>query len=173
MKKIILFAFSLVVMASCTEPAKQYTTSSPEIETIKTLHDYFRDSDYDSLKDLYAEDAQIFENSLEATSVSDMIKQGKEGREYVEGYDFAEGVKCEMITNDAGEKWVNSWAVWTGNIKGSNTELKVPIISRFLFKDGKIVKEYSYWDNLPSYTAFEEIASEKLDKLEVTLEEDK
>ncbi|MHA7944108.1 nuclear transport factor 2 family protein [Formosa sp. 3Alg 14/1] len=172
MKKFILFAFTLAVMVSCTEPVKQYTTSSPEIETIKTLHEYFKDSNYDGLKDLYAEDAEIYENSLEPTAVSDMIQQGKEGRKVVEGYDFPEGVKCEMITNDAGEKWVNSWAVWSGNIKGSETEIKVPIISRFLFKDGKIVKEYSYWDNLPSYNAFEELASEKLDNLEETLEAD-
>ncbi|CDF79150.1 hypothetical protein BN863_14380 [Formosa agariphila KMM 3901] len=136
------------------------------------MHDYFKDSNYEGLKELYAEDAQIYENSLEPSSVDDMIKQGKEGREFIEAYDFPNGVKCEMITNDAGEKWVNSWAVWSGNVKGSTTELKVPIISRFQFKDGKIVKEYSYWDNLQTYNAFEEVATEKLDLLEERLEED-
>ncbi|MBP1840847.1 nuclear transport factor 2 family protein [Formosa algae] len=172
MKKIILFAFSLAVMASCTEPVKQYTKSSPEIETIKTLHEYFEDSNYDSLQTLYAEDAVIFENSFDSKSISDVIKEGKEGRALIADYTFVDGVKCEMIINDEGETWVNSWAHWKGTLKGSEKVIEIPIISRFQFKDGKIVKEYSYWDNLPSYVAFDELATQKLDNLEQTLEED-
>ncbi|WP_159023194.1 nuclear transport factor 2 family protein [Formosa sp. L2A11] len=173
MKKIFLFAFSLVVMTSCKEPVKQYTTSSPEIETIKTLHKYFEDGNYEGLKDLYSEDAEIFENSFESRPVANLITEGKDSRSYIEDYNFKEGIKCEMIINDEGEKWVNSWAHWKGTLKGSNKQIEIPIISRFLFKDGKIVKEYSYWDNLPGYVAFEDLASEKLEKLEKTLEEDK
>ncbi|WP_299781094.1 hypothetical protein [uncultured Formosa sp.] len=173
MKKLFLFAFSLALMFSCKEPVKQYTKSSPEIETIKTLHQYFQEGNYEALKDLYVEGAEIFENSFESKSIEDVVKEGKEGRVYLADYTFKEGIKCEMIINDEGEKWVNSWAHWQGTLKGSDKEIHVPIISRFLFKDGKIVKEYSFWDNLPSYSAFEELASEKLDNLEEALEEDK
>ncbi|QDO95036.1 hypothetical protein FNB79_14000 [Formosa sediminum] len=173
MKKLLFVAFSLTIMLSCKEPVKQYTTSSPEIETIKTLHKYFEDNNYDALTELYAEDAKIYENSFESKSASDVIKEGKEGRELIADYTFEGGVKCEMIINDAGEKWVNSWAHWKGTLKGGEKVIEVPIISRFLFEDGKIVKEYSYWDNLPSYIAFDEMASKKLENLEETLEEDK
>ena len=171
MKTIILFVFSLVVLVSCKEPVKQYTTTSPEIETIKTLHQYYMDNNYDGLTELYAEDAQIFDNSLEPTSVSDIIREGKEGRNLVVGYDFPDGIKCEMIINDEGEKWVNSWAVWSGSLQNSDIEIQVPIISRFLFEDGKIIQEFSYWDNLPAYAAFEELATEQLDNLQEIIEE--
>ncbi|WP_066217978.1 nuclear transport factor 2 family protein [Formosa haliotis] len=171
MKKIILIAFSLALMVSCKEPVKQYTTTSPEIETVKTLHQYFIDSNYEDLKDLYTEDAEIYENSLDPISVSEMIKVSQDGRVHVSGYNYKNGVNCEMITNNAGEKWVNSWAIWVGTLKGSDQELQIPIISRFLFKDGKIAKEYSYWDNLPTYSAFESLAEEKLDGLQEVLDE--
>jgi ketosteroid isomerase-like protein len=52
-----------------------------------------------------------------------------------------------MITTDKGETWINFWGLWRGEMKSSGKTYDIPSHITAQFIDGKIVKEYGYWDN--------------------------
>jgi hypothetical protein len=52
-----------------------------------------------------------------------------------------------MVIDDKGETWVNYWGVWKGTLAVTQETFEIPIHITFQFVDGKIVKEFGYWDN--------------------------
>ena len=51
-----------------------------------------------------------------------------------------------MVLTDDGETWVNCWLEWNGTLAANNKEIDIPIHLTYQFVDGKIVREYGYWD---------------------------
>ncbi|HSQ46585.1 MAG TPA: hypothetical protein VLM44_06650, partial [Lutibacter sp.] len=67
------------------------------------------------------------------------------------------GQEYEMATTDEGNTWVNFWGVWKGTLAANNKVIEIPVHLTAQFIDGKIVREYGYWDNAPIVLAIQEI----------------
>jgi len=67
-----------------------------------------------------------------------------------------------MAITDEGKTWVNFWGVWKGTLAANNIVLEIPVHLTAQFIDGKIVREYGYWDNGPIVLAIQEIESAKM-----------
>ena len=63
----------------------------------------------------------------------------------------------EMVVTDKGETWVNFWGLWQGRLKANNQLYEIPVHLTAQFIDGKIVKEFGYWDNSPIILAFQQL----------------
>ena len=51
-----------------------------------------------------------------------------------------------MVLDDKDRTWVNFWGDWKGTLVANQKEITIPIHLTYQFVDGKIVREYGYWD---------------------------
>jgi hypothetical protein len=166
MKQVFLLVGLLVLFVGCKQPEKNYFSESPEIESSKQLLGHLASYDAEAIAKIYSDSAKIYDNSLKAASPSEMIAnmaQNKETMDYLRVRDSAD---YEMVITKEGETWVNCWYVMEGKFKGSETVLTVPCHSTFQFVDGKIVKDYSYYNMSDIIAEYEKIeAMAKADTL--------
>ena len=52
----------------------------------------------------------------------------------------------EMFVTDKGQTWVNFWGIWKGTLAANNKTYTLPTHITAQFVDGKVVKEFGYWD---------------------------
>lgn len=149
MKKIALIGFAIVLFTCCDQKESRYTQQSPEIETFKEVLDAYEKQDWQRLAGHYADTAKIMNNVTEeeGLSISQMIQVNKDDASIFESWDFVdEQSTFEMIKTDDGETWVNFWGLWEGTLKANNTKYVIPAHITAQFIDGRIVKEFGYWD---------------------------
>jgi hypothetical protein len=127
----------------------RYSQNSSEIEVIKAMLNDYDYQNWDALVMHYADSAQIFHNSRIIILTPDDLP------DYYQNNDVSfttrafedESREYEMITDDQGQRWVNFWGLWKGHLAINNKELVVPVHITAKFIDGKIVREYGYWDH--------------------------
>lgn len=149
MKKIALIGFAIVLFTSCNQQETRYTQQSPEIETYKEVLDAYEKQDWKRLAGHYADTAKIMNNVTqeEGLSIAQMIQVHKDDASIFEGWNFVdEQSTFEMIKTNDGETWVNFWGIWEGTLKANNTRYVIPTHITAQFIDGRIVKEFGYWD---------------------------
>jgi len=164
MKKFFLLAFTSLLFIACNNQPQRYTSNSPEINTTKKSIKDYEMGNWDSMKSHYADSAKIIDNVTEkhAISVDENIKQNKNMLAGFSTYGFIpKNSDYEMVVTDKGETWVNFWGVWKGTLKANNQTLEIPVHLTSQFVNGKIVKEFGYWDNAPIVLALQKIESEK------------
>ncbi|MCG9972735.1 nuclear transport factor 2 family protein [Christiangramia crocea] len=151
-KLIILSLFIGLISWSCKDANEdkelRYTQDSEEINTLKAAISDYEKGDWESMKSHYADTAQIFHNSKEGQDIDATINSHKESLTGLSNYGFLdEEEEFEMVLTDDDHTWVNYWGDWQGTISGSNEEIIIPVHLTARFVDGKIVREYGYWDN--------------------------
>lgn len=149
MKKILIIAIGLFVLASCQEK-QRYTQQSPEIDTYKKAIEAYVNQDWETLKTVYADTAKIQNNTTKdkAVSVDEHIATHKEDSELFTSWLFVDSEsEYEMVLTDKGETWVNFWGLWKGILKSNGKEYTIPCAITAQFVDGKIVSEHGYWNN--------------------------
>jgi hypothetical protein len=147
----------------CQKKELRYTQNSPEIDLYKKAMKDYELGNWDALASVYAADAKIGNNATEknAVSVSANIVEMKEGLTSLASYNFVpEDNEYEMVVTDQGETWVNFWGVWQGRLKANNELIETPVHLTAQFVDGKIVKEFGYWDNAPMVLAIQKLQAE-------------
>jgi len=163
-KTLFLLAFTSLLFIACKNQPQRYTRNSPEIDTFKkSIKDYGL-GNWESMKSHYADTAKIIDNVPEkkGISVDENIKQIKNMLGNFSSYGFiADKNDFEMVLTDDGHTWVNFWGVWQGLLKANNQLLEVPVHLTSQFVNGKIVKEFGYWDNAPIVLAMQKIQAEK------------
>ncbi|MGB5983411.1 MAG: nuclear transport factor 2 family protein [Nonlabens sp.] len=147
MERQILLAFTALLFMSCNRQEKRYTQQSAEITSFKQSVDDYRNYRWDDLKAHYADTAKIANNVVEkkAINISKHIESSKKDAEMFDW--IIENEEYEMVVTDEGETWVNFWGVWKGTMKKTKKEYVIPYHSTAQFVDGKIVKEFGYWNN--------------------------
>lgn len=146
LKTLLLFGLTIVLFTSCKDG--RYSQNSPEIETIKAVLNDYDYQNWDTLVMRYADSAKIYHNTR-----TKVLTPG-ELPDYYQNNDVSfttrafedESREYEMITDDKGQRWVNFWGLWKGNLAINNKELVIPVHITTKFVDGKIVREYGYWD---------------------------
>lgn len=158
MKKLVCITFALILFSACQEKeAQRYFSDSAEIESSKKLVGYFAANNYDGIKEIYADSVKIYDNSTDPMSLSEMIESMKANEEVVESMKVMDSAEYEMVVTKENETWVNSWYTVVGRFKGADKDIAVPCHSTFQFKDGKVVKEYSYYNVLPIYQEMQKL----------------
>lgn len=126
-----------------------YTQKSPEIDISKSIIKSYNNKDWKTLTSHYADTAKVHfnttkENPMEASKIPDYHKEfdvNYSSRGFEDKDNF-----FEMVVTDKGENWVNFWGTWKCKLKSNGKEMEIPVHLTSQYKDGKIVKEYGYWD---------------------------
>ena len=168
---ILLGLVLLLSITSCQQ--QRYSQASPEIETVKQVLQNYDYQEWDKLVTHYADSAQIFHNSREMILTRDDLP------EYFQKNDVSfstrafedENREYEMVVDDQGQKWVNFWGLWKGNLVANNKEIVIPVHITAKFVDGKIVKEYGYWNRGELVLELQSIINQKIESDSLTVEE--
>ena len=129
--------------------AVRYTQKSAEIDISKSIIKSYDNKNWEKLTSHYADTAKVHFNTTEknpmpASQIPDFHKTADENyasRGFIEKDNF-----FEMVVTDKGENWVNFWGTWKCKLKSNGKEIEVPVHLTSQYIDGKVVKEYGYWD---------------------------
>jgi len=163
-KKLVLLGLTIVLFAACQKSEPQrYFSSSPEIDAVKALIKNYEDGNWGKWITQYADTAKIYHNSLKSISRDELLKGFKGSLTDFSTYKFSDDdFFYEMIIDDKEEKWVYFWGTWEGNLAANDKKIVVPVHLAARFTNGKIVREYAYYDNAPVMLAINEIKATKL-----------
>lgn len=165
MKNLLTFTLLAILFFSCTNQVR-YTQNSPEIDTIKSIIGNYVNGEWDAYQSHYADTAKIYFNVTEAhpSTIQQIIAQQKMELEPMSSYTMdREKEAVEMVIDDKGETWVNYWGLWKGTMASTGKTYETPIHITAQFVNGKIVKEFGYWNNAPIQldAMAQQIAAEK------------
>lgn len=149
MKKLTLILLLIITVSACKYEVR-YTQNSQEIEIYKQAVKDYEMGNWESYATHYADTAKIVYNTTEKNSltVAQSIALNKENTTTLSSYNYVpDESEYEMVITDKGETWVNFWGLWQGRLKANNQLYEIPIHLTAQFIDGKIVKEFGYWDN--------------------------
>jgi len=145
MKNLILLGLSIILFIACEQKKERYTQQSPEIETVKLLLNNYNNKTYDL--SIYADSSKTFYNSSGALSPKEVINYHNQNDINYASRSFQrDGEELEMVLDDKDRTWVNFWGDWKGTLTANQKEITIPIHLTYQFVDGKIVREYGYWD---------------------------
>jgi hypothetical protein len=150
MKRIFFLGLAIVLtLTACQQQEKRYTQQSAEIDTYKKVIDAYEKQDWEALASHYADTAKIMNNVIEeeGKTITEEVATGKEDAALFTGWDYVDGEsEYEMVVTDKGQTWVNFWGIWKGTLAANNKTYTIPVHITGQFVDGKIVKEFGYWD---------------------------
>lgn len=178
MKLTLFTLMSVLLLVSCQEKCPEnYTQTAPEIDTYKKSLAAYEAQNWEEMRANAADTAKIYHNALEDNGLS--MKESIEGHKnlisQLSSYGFEkEGGEIERVITDNGEMWVNYWGTWFGVIAATGKRVTIPLHLTAQFVDGKIVKEYGFWDSMPLYLAMQEAeaAEEDAESTDVAREEE-
>ena len=162
MKKLSLLLLTVILAIGCQQKgAERYTQKSPEIETVKKLLANYNSQSYDT--SMYVDTAKTYyntkDNHMSPTQTIAFHKQN-EANYAARGF-LDKDQEYEMVVTDDGETWVNCWVDWEATLAVNNQKYDIPIHLTYQFIDGKIVREYGYWDSSVLVLAFQEAEAQK------------
>ena len=172
MRQLMTLVLIGFLVLACQNNKIRYTQDSEEIEIVKaTINDY----DYQKWEDLvgrYADTAKIFYNSRKTILIPEKLP------EYHQNNDLSFSTRAfedeyreyEMIEDNDGKRWVNFWGLWKGNLAANNKEIVIPVHITYQFMDGKIVREYGYWNTSELVLELQNIQKEYIELTEATSE---
>ncbi|WP_163514626.1 nuclear transport factor 2 family protein [Gelidibacter japonicus] len=160
-KKLIVIGLAIALFTACNEQATRYTQNSPEIETVKTAINNYNNKMYDA--SIYADTSKTYFNTRDGfMSPSETMAYHKANDANYSSRGFRnEDQEYEMVVTDDGETWVNCWLDWEAIMAGNGEEVKMPIHLTYRFVEGKIVREYGYWDPTAVVMNLQEIEAAK------------
>lgn len=150
MKKPIFLGLVIVLsLTACKQQEKRYTQQSPEIDTYKKVIEAYDKQDWEAMASHYADTAKIMNNvtEKEAQSLAELVASDKEDASLFSSWGYIDGEsEYEMVITDKGKTYVNFWGLWQGTLAANNKTYTIPTHLTAQFVDGKIVKEFGYWD---------------------------
>ena len=170
MKKLSFIFVACLLFIGCNSKPERYTTTAPEIETVKSGIEAYLNADWENWVTQYADTARIFHNDWDKyRDVETVVEGHKSMLSYFESYGFEDGrTFYEMVIDDEGKKWVYFWGIWRGKVKETGRELAIPVHLAKQFKEGKNVEEYGFWnlsEMLEAIQESEDAASEELETI--------
>ena len=164
MKKLSFLVLALFVFVACQQKGpERYTNASTEIDVVKALLKDYNAGNWESWVSHYADTAKVYHNSLESTTVSEALEGLKANLAATSSYGFTDkDMFHEMVIDDDNETWVNLWATWEGTLSGNNQKLVIPVHLTTQFVNGKIVKEYAYYNLSEFVLAIQDIEAAKM-----------
>lgn len=150
MKRVFFLGLAIVLsMTACQKQEKRYTQQSPEIDTYKKVIAAYEKQDWEAMITHYADTAKIMNNVVEkdGQTLAELVAMDKDDASLFSSWDYLDAEsEYEMVVTDKGQTWVNFWGVWEGTLKANNKKYVIPTHITAQFVDGKVVKEFGYWD---------------------------
>lgn len=165
MKKLFLLGLIFSLILSCDNKPQQYFSESQEIEAIKTRIKAYENQDWTTYKSQFLDSAQVFHNQNTGIPYLESLKRQQDIIANFASYGFVEDKTIlEMVIDKDNNKWVNYWSVWSGKLKANGKEITFPVHLTTQFLDGKILKEYGYYDTAKLTAAFIELEAQQLEQ---------
>ena len=163
MKNLFLLGLLTLLFVSCQEKKTRYTQQSAEIDIVKATINYYDYQKWDSLVMNYADTAKVYYNTRDLYFTAKNLPDYhiKNDSTFLTRAFEDDRREYEMITDDNGNKWVNFWGIWEGNLLENNQKIQIPIHITYQFIDDKIALEYGYWDSSELTLALQEIEKSK------------
>ncbi len=150
MKKLIFLGLATVLLlTACQRQEKRYTEQSPEIDTYKKVIAAYENRDWEDLASHYADSAKIMNNVVEkdGQTLAELVAMDKDDASLFSSWDYVDDQsEYEMTVSDDGKTYVNFWGLWKGTLAVNKKTYTIPAHISAQFIDGKIVKEFGYWD---------------------------
>ncbi len=149
MKKLILLALAGLFIVACQEKQPvRFTTSSAEITSYKKGIEAYEKADWATWSAMFADTAKIYHNSWDNPASAAEVQEGHVNTlSNLSSYGFdKEEMVLEHVVDDDGKNWVNFWGLWKGTLKANGKEIHIPVHISAEFVDGKIVREYGFWN---------------------------
>ncbi len=150
MKKLLFLGLAIVLsVAACQQQEKRYTQQSPEINSLKEVIASYENRDWEALASHYADTAKIMYNVVEedGKTLAQLMTMHKEDATIFSDWKYVgDESEYEMVVPDKGKTYVNFWGLWKGTLAATNKTYTIPTHITAQFVDGKIVKEFGYWD---------------------------
>ncbi len=139
----------LTILIACQQnQVVRYSTDSAEVEATKALISHYENAEWDQWLSAYSDTAKIFHNSLTGISPQELQQGFEETLKSFSSYGFQDHESfCEMVLNDKNDTWSYYWGTWRGTAAADSSVLDVPVHLALQFVDGKVVREYAYYDN--------------------------
>ena len=142
MKKLILIFSLIIAMFSCNKSSNQ---SSENQAIIKKLYEHFNKHEWQKMADLYVEVIDFKDPSF-GTEITKQTRQ-QTAQKYSEMEKMFPDVRDEVVQiYDSGNNVVIVEFVSTGTAP-DGTKFKMPICSIYTIENGKIAKDFTYYDN--------------------------
>ncbi len=150
-------------MACQQKGPERYTNSAPEINVVKALIKDYNEGNWTSWASHYADTAKQYHNTLQASTTAEALEGLKANLAATSSYSFIDkDMFYERVIDDDNETWVNFWATWEGTLSGNNQKLVIPVHLTAQFVNGKIVKEYAYYNLSEFVLAIQDIEAAKM-----------
>lgn len=154
MKKLFLLGLAVILFTACQNKPERYTTTSPNIDEIKALVADYNAGNWEGWLSHYGDSAMVYHNTWDNGSTPEELANSLKGTlENASSYGFAEkdsnggdNVFYEQTIDDDGLTWVNFWGDWRGTLAANGQELEIPVHLSIQMKDGKIHREYGFYD---------------------------
>ncbi len=150
MKRVFLLGLAIVLsFSACQNQEKRYTQQSSEIDTYKQVIDAYERQDWEAMVKHYSDTAKIMNNVIEeeGKTIAEEVATAKDDASLFSSWDYVdEESEYEMVVTDKGNTYVNFWGLWKGTLSANNKTYTIPTHITAQFVDGKIVKEFGYWD---------------------------
>ena len=161
MKNLILLLIILLgVSCQVEKPTKQFFIESPEMDICNKVVEAYENQDWETYRSFYSDTAKLWYNENfdkhPGENIDNYIESIKDNLASMVYYRI-EGDISEMIIDNAGDKWVYMWGFWVGKLTEETDEIETPFHLAYHIKDGKIVEEVGFWDNLPLYLEMQKL----------------
>ena len=165
MRKLFYLGLAVILFAACQDKPERFTTTSSNIDEVKALINDYETGNWDSWATHYADTAMIYHNTWEKGSTPAETQESlKSILANTSSYGFDHGddnMVLEQVIDDVGHTWVNFWGNWHGTLSGNNQEIKIPVHLSLRMVDGKIVREYGFYDVSNIVSALQAIEASK------------
>lgn len=145
MRKILILLITLSLI-SCTNQSKTTTMKSTENEKlVKTYFEHFNNHDWKKMAEMYTETADFKDPSLGIGIVKQTQQQTI--KKYSELNNVFPDLKDEVkAVYPSGDNHIVVEFISTGTAP-DNSKFELPICTIFTIENGKITKDFTYYDN--------------------------
>lgn len=145
MRQLIVLITCMIAIISCKDAPKETSTTNANEQLIQTYYQHFNQHDWQKMADMYTDSAAFKDPSL-GTGI---VMQTK--AQIVEKYkglnDMFPNIKDSIVAiYPSGKQQVIVEFVSTGTGADKST-FTLPICTIFTIENGKITKDFTYYDN--------------------------
>jgi len=145
MKPILTFILLLSTLIACNNPKTENMTTTDNEKIVQQYFEHFNNHDWTKMAAMYSENAEFKDPSLGQGIVKQTRQQIID--KYSELNKIFPDIQDKVIqTYPSGDKHIVVEFVSSGTAP-DNSKFELPICTIFTIENGKITKDFSYFDN--------------------------
>jgi len=143
--RTIFIIFIVAISATCTKKSKDAEQAEKNDKIVEEYFEHFNNHDWQKMAAMYTETAEFKDPTLGEGSIT--MTRAEIRAKYSELHRIFTNIHDSIIqTYPSGDKNIIVEFISTGTA-ANNTKFKLPISTIFTIENGKITKDYTYFDN--------------------------